>query len=85
MEENTKVFKLVEEEDEYNSITSSQTVYDGDKAVFDVWNLDECPEDAIIDRSLFDAYDWLRAVKYGIELAQKGYTDVGFKMEADNV
>lgn len=81
MEESIKVFKLVEEEDEYNSITSSQTVYDGDKAVFDVWNLDECPEDAIIDRSLFDAHDWLGAVKYGIELARQGYTDVGLKME----
>lgn len=81
MEETIKIFKLVEEEDEYNSITSSQTVYDGDKTVFDVWNLEECPEDAIIDRSLFDAYDWLRAVKYGIELALKGYTDVGFEME----
>lgn len=81
MEETIKIFELVEEEDEYNSITSSQTVYDGDKTVFDVWNLDECPEDAIIDRSLFDAYDWLRAVKYGIELAQQGYTNVGFEME----
>lgn len=81
MEESIKVFKLDEEEDEYNNITSSQTVYDGDKTVFDVWNLDECPEDAIIDRSLFDAHDWLAAVKYGIELARQGYTDVGFKME----
>ena len=81
MEETIKIFKLVEEEDEYNSITSSQTVYDGDKTVFDVWNLDECPEDAIIDRSLFDAHDWLGAVKYGIWLAQQGYTNVGFEME----
>lgn len=81
MEEIIKIFKLVEEEDEYNSITSSQTVYDGDKMVFDVWNLDECPEDAIIDRSLFNAFDWLRAVKYGIELARQGYTNVGFEME----
>lgn len=81
MEETIKVFKLVEEEDEYNSITSSQTVYDGDKTVFDVWNLEECPEDAIIDRSLFNAFDWLRAVKYGIELARQGYTNVGFEME----
>lgn len=81
MEESIKVFKLVEEENEYIGITSSQTVYDGDKTVFDVWNLDECPEDAIIDRSLFDAHDWLSAVKYGIELARQGYTDVGFKME----
>lgn len=81
MEETIKIFKLVEEEDEYNSITSSQTVYDGDKTVFDVWNLDECPEDAIIDRSLFNAFDWLRAVKYGIELARQGYTNVGFEME----
>lgn len=81
MEEIIKIFKLVEEEDEYNGITSSQTVYDGDKTVFDVWNLEECPEDAIIDRSLFNAFDWLRAVKYGIELAQQGYTNVGFEME----
>ena len=81
MEENIKVFKLVEEEDEYIGITSSQEVYDVGNCVFNVWNLDECPEDAIIDRSLFSAYDWLRAVKYGIELARQGYTDVGFKME----
>ena len=84
MEENIKVFNLIEEEDEYNGITSSQEVYDGDKTVFDVWNLDECPEDAIIDRSLFDAHDWLHAVKYGIELARQGYTNVGFEMEGDN-
>lgn len=81
MEETIKVLTLVEEEDEYNCITSNQEVYDGDKRVFSVWNLDECPEDAIIDRSLFSAYDWLRAVKYGIKLAQQGYTNVGFKME----
>ena len=84
MEESIKVFKLVEEENEYIGITSSQTVYDGDKTVFDVWNLDECPEDAIIDRSLFDAHEWLSAVKYGIELARQGYTGVGFEMEGEN-
>ena len=84
MEESIKVFKLIEEENEYIGITSSQTVYDGDKTVFDVWNLDECPEDAIIDRSLFDAHEWLSAVKYGIELARQGYTGVGFEMEGEN-
>lgn len=85
MEESIKVFKLIEEEDEYNGITSSQEVYDVDNCVFHVWNLDECPEDAIIDRSLFSAYDWLRAVKYGIELARQGYTNVGFEMEGGAV
>lgn len=41
---------------------------------FSVSNMDECPEDAIIGRCLFDAYDYLEAVKVGIELAKQGYT-----------
>ena len=44
--------------------------------MFSVSNLNECPEDAIISRDLFDAEDYIKAVKYGITLAQQGYTDV---------
>lgn len=46
---------------------------DTDKVVFSVWNLTDCPEDAMIDRDLFDASDWLGAVNYGIELGKAGY------------
>lgn len=81
MEETVKVFRLVEEVDDYEGITCSQEVYDGNKRVFSVWNLTDCPEDAIIDRSLFSADQWLRAVRYGMELAKQGYTSADFKME----
>lgn len=43
--------------------------------VFSVWNLNECPEDAVIGRDLFDEHDFINAVKLGMKLAQEGYTD----------
>lgn len=47
-----------------------------DMMQFSVSNLCECPEDAIIGRDLFDADDYLRAVRTGMRLAQEGYTDL---------
>ena len=84
MEESIKVFSLVEERDDYDLYVCGQEVYDGDKLVYHVWNLTDCPEDAIIERSLFSAHQWRKAVKYGMELAHQGYTGVGFKMEGEN-
>lgn len=84
MEESIKVLRLVEIEDDYDGLVQEQEVYDGDKLVYHVWNLTDCPEDAIIERSLFSAHQWLKAVKYGMELARQGYTGVGFKMEGEN-
>ena len=43
--------------------------------VFSVLNLNECTEDAVIGRDLFDEQDFINAVKLGIKLAQEGYTD----------
>ena len=82
MEETIKVFKLDAPED-YDYYYEHQKVTDPDtgKTVFSVNNLSDCPEDAIIGRSLFDAHDWLAVVKYGIELARQGYTNVSFEME----
>ena len=39
-------------------------------------DLNECPEDATLDRDLFNSIDLLRAIKFGIELAKLGYDDV---------
>lgn len=56
---------------------TGQMLFDTDgRCVFCVYNLNECPEDAIIRRSLFTADDYINAVKYGVQLAQQGYTDV---------
>ena len=46
-----------------------------DDMVFSVCNLNECPEDAVIGRDLFDEQDFINAVKLGMKLAQEGYTD----------
>ena len=52
------------------------SVFDkNDNMVFSVWNLNECPEDAVIGRDLFDEQDFIKAVKLGMQLAQEGYTD----------
>lgn len=44
--------------------------------IYDVYDLTDCPEDATIHRCLFSAYDYIEAVKYGMELAKEGYTDI---------
>lgn len=43
---------------------------------FSVHDLCECPEDAIIGRDLFDANDFIYAVRFGMDLRDKGYTDL---------
>lgn len=57
-----------------------QSVYDPetDDELFSVCDLTKCPEDATINRDLFDADDYLRAVRYGIELAKAGYDEVEY-------
>lgn len=80
MEESIKVLCLVENESDDGWGVYSQEVYDGGKLMYDVWDLTDCPEDATIERSLFSAHQWLKAVEYGMELARQGYTGVGFKM-----
>jgi hypothetical protein len=44
--------------------------------LFEVNDLTECPEDAMINRDLFDADEYIEAVKFGIDLGRKGYTGI---------
>lgn len=78
-DEKVKALALVDEEDDWGMC--SQEVYDGGSQLFRVYDLCDCPEDAIIGRDLFDAHQWLEAVRYGMELAKQGYTSVGFEVE----
>lgn len=79
IDEKMKVLALVDEENDWGMC--SQEVYDGGSQLFRVYDLTDCPEDAIIGRDLFDAHQWLEAVRYGMELAKQGYTSVGFEVE----
>ena len=72
-----KILKLSQEQNRYEG-TFYQEVNDELGVRFSVCNLNECPEDAIIGRELFDASDYLRAVRYGIELAKQGYDVVEY-------
>ena len=60
----------------YTGSHDLQWNYDNFKGKFYVYNLSDCPEDAIIGRDLFDAYDFIHAVEFGINLARKGYTKI---------
>lgn len=75
-----KILTLYVDEHEYDGVIY-QRVEDGSELCFSVANLDDCPEDAIIGRDLFDAYDYLEAVQYGMELAKQGYDGVEFQEE----
>ena len=50
--------------------------HDNFQGNFSVYNLCECPEDVIIGRDLFDADDFIYAVRLGMDLRDKGYTDL---------
>lgn len=71
-----KLFKVVvnQEKDEYEGVCYERI--NNDMMQFSVGNLCECPEDAIIGRAMFDADNYIRAVRIGMNLAQEGYTDL---------
>lgn len=75
----TLTLKVYEKLDRYNDYVRGHEIYYNEGGVsidFDAYNLNECPEDAIIGRDLFDAYDYIRALNKGIELAKMGYDQV---------
>lgn len=49
---------------------------DSEKFAFTAYDLCECPEDATLDRDLFNGYDYLDAIQLGMELAREGYTSI---------
>ena len=49
---------------------------DAPEVRYRVYNLNDCPEDATINRDLFDAYQYLEAVQLGMNLAAEGFTNI---------
>lgn len=74
-----KKFRYVTLQDDYYGFCNGEEVYDGDKLLFDVYNLTDCPEDAIVERSLFSSSNWINAVRLGMELSRQGYDDVALE------
>lgn len=71
--------KITEHYDDYEDRVTSQTLtwdegnFKGKFHVHDMW---DCPEDCIIGRDLFSVDDFLYAVRFGMDLARKGYDDI---------
>ncbi len=76
--ENNKILTLdvLCDGDEYEEERSQNISNTLHNIYFDVRNLWECPEDAVIGRDLFTASDYIGALNKGIELAHKGYISV---------
>ncbi len=69
--------------DNYND-TVYQLVKINDRKCFSVCNLSNCPEYAMIGRDLFDADDYLKAIKFGMNLAKQGYDDIQIEFKKSN-
>ena len=54
-----------------------------DDVLFSCYNLNECPEDAIIGRDLFDGYNYINALKLGMKLAEEGYTEIELEINRE--
>lgn len=78
-----KILNLYEERDCYGP--TYQEISDEENLLFTVSNLNEYPEDATINRDLFSAQQYIKAVRYGIKLAKQGYDDVEMQKEKENV
>lgn len=70
------VLDYSESKDDYEDVRGQELHNEIEKIDFSVYNLADCPEDAIIGRDLFTADDYIDALCKGMELAKKGYTDI---------
>jgi hypothetical protein len=58
--------------DECDSIHHSLVINDKCATGWEIYALNECPEDAIIGRRLIDGYDLIEAITLGYEAAKQG-------------
>lgn len=77
-------FKVQSRFDDYNQLTEAQmAICEEEQISYYVQNLDQCPEDAIVDRDLFSAEDYIAAIQLGMDMAAKGYTGVSIEWEEE--
>ena len=74
-----KHLKIETYEDDYGTTCRQDVVDEDGTCLYSVWNLGDCPEDAILGRSLFSGHEWIDAVRYGMELARRGYGSIEVK------
>lgn len=78
-----KTLTLIISEDTYEMCETSHEVMDDNHLIFSCYNLCECPEDAIIGRDLFDGWDYIKAIEFGMKLAREGYTEIELEINKE--
>lgn len=72
--------KFYHDEDSYGievgHAIQNTTEEDGIEVDFRAYDLWESPEDATLNRSLFNGYEYISALELGIKLAQLGYDSI---------
>lgn len=76
-------FKVTREYDNYGRIYYEKVNDENGDWIFDVTDLTETPEDATIDRDLFNTDDYIHAVEFGMELAKAGYDEIEVEREEE--
>ena len=61
------VVQFIVDRNEDGNIIRHQVL--GDGINFMAYNMNECPEDAVIVRDVFDGYDYIEVLRLGMELA----------------
>lgn len=74
---NITVYDYEDEYDDHVQFTGGNTE---DDISFYAKDLTDCPEDATLDRDLFSVYDYVEAIKLGIELGKKGYDNITYNV-----
>lgn len=61
---------------EVGHVIQNDTKEDGIEVEFRAYDLCECPEDATLNRDLFNGYEYISALELGMKLAQLGYDSI---------
>lgn len=69
--------------DNYEGLCSQRVINDKNDTLFRVYNMCHCPEDATISRDLFDATDFIDAIKLGMKLYSMGYNEIIYNVESE--
>lgn len=77
-------FEITRKFDDFNCIAEAEMASCAEEQIsYCVENLDQNPEDAIIDRDLFTAEDYIAAIQLGMDMREKGYTNVSVEWKED--
>lgn len=72
-----KTLRFVEMLDHWGDV-DGEKLYDVDNGelLYEVYNLTDCPEDAVVYRALVSADEYTNILRKGMELAKQGYDDI---------